>query len=470
MMNDLLLINPPSPFLLDERVFVSLGILKVAAAVREQDVSVSVLDLSGVFGCLDMFDYYVRDRQPMCVGITATTPQMPYAAAIAKRLKSINSRVRVILGGPHVTVTNAATKVKNGNGRAYKALENLLSIFDVIVAGDGERSIFTAMTRNPAPLIDADNSTSDLFLTSDDLDGLLPARDLIDLRSYHYAIDGVNATSLIAQLGCPFGCRFCGGRASPSMRQIRTRTTSSILDEIMFLNKEYGYRGFMFYDDELNVSRGFLGLLEGIIALDLDLRLRGFIKSELFTEAQAAAMVKAGFRSILVGFESGSDRILRNINKRSTRQQNTQCMEIAKRYGLKVKALMSLGHPGESQQTVNETREWLKEVKPDDLDVTIITPYPGCPYYDEAQLTGDKWSYTVNGDVLYMQDVPYLEVSDYYKGDPEGCGYHSYVSTDTLTQAELVSMRDNMEQDLRSSLNIPFPTALHYEHSMGQNA
>ena len=78
-------------------------------------------------------------------------------------------------------------------------------------------------------------------------------------------------------------------------------------------------------------------------------------------------MFEAGFRQILVGFESGSPRILENIQKIATRDDNTRCMEIAHRHGLKVKALMSLGHPGESEETIRETHEWLLQAKPFDF-------------------------------------------------------------------------------------------------------
>jgi hypothetical protein len=65
----------------------------------------------------------------------------------------------------------------------------------------------------------------------------------------------------------------------------------------------------------------------------------GVIKAELFTDEQAGAMYAAGFRWILVGFESGSSRILENINNKATRAENTRYVEIAQRHGLKVKAL-----------------------------------------------------------------------------------------------------------------------------------
>jgi radical SAM superfamily enzyme YgiQ (UPF0313 family) len=185
-------------------------------------------------------------------------------------------------------------------------------------------------------------------------------------------------------------------------------------------------------------------------------------------------MVRAGFRWILVGFESGSPRILENIEKKATVEQNSRCMEIARRHGLKVKALMSIGHPGESKQTIRETKEWLLKEKPDDFDVTIITTYPGTPYYDRAVETGPGvWTYTYpkNGDKLHSFELDYTITADYYKGDPDG-GYKAYVFTDYLSADDLVKERDAVEKEVRSTLGIPFnqsKAAQRYEHSMGAN-
>ena len=68
----------------------------------------------------------------------------------------------------------------------------------------------------------------------------------------------------------------------------------------------------------------------------------------------------------------------------ATRDENTRAMDFARNAGLKVKALMSVGHPGESEETIRATHDWLAEVKPEDFDCTVITTYLGTPYYDEA--------------------------------------------------------------------------------------
>lgn len=461
----------------------SLGILKVAAVLEAKKFPVEMADLSGIENYEATIRAHVLNSEAERFGVTATTPQMPAANKIALAIKSVRPDAKIILGGPHVTLVNAARKKelkKNFNGRATKAMEILKSSFDILVAGDGEEAVFLALKEDAPKLIDADDSKSNLFLDNFRLNLLpYPARHLVDVESYHYFIDGERALSLIAQLGCPFGCGFCGGRASPFLRKIRMRSIENIIGEMKLMHQTYGVKGFMMYDDELNVNKQMIALMRAIADAQEDLgvewRLRGFIKSELFTEEQAEVMFKAGFRQILTGFESGSPKILKNINKKATRDDNTRCVEIAHKYGLKVKALMSIGHPGESVETVEETRKWLLEVRPDDFDVTIITTYPGSPYYDDAvpdEKNSGVWIYTYpkTGDRLYGLEIDYTKVADYYKGDPDG-GYQSFVYTDYLDTESLVALRDFVERDVRTKLGIPFnPSAatIRFEHSMGQ--
>lgn len=472
-------ITPPSPFLLDERVFVALGILKVAAVV-EKTRPVEHLDLNGVTNYLEAVEAHCKKTEARIFCITATTPQMPAAMRIAKKIRTVLPEAWLVLGGPHVTLLHASMK-QNRLGRATQALEDLDGPFDIVVAGDGEKAIDKALdTTLKVWFIDADDPKSDLFLSSKDFtESPWPARHLVDMDSYHYEIDGVRVMSIISQLGCPFGCRFCGGRNSPMLRRIRLRPTESVIAEMRFMYEEYKCCGFMFFDDELNVNKQVIELMRAIRELQKELkvefRCRGFIKAELFNDIQALWMHRAGFRRLLCGFESGSPKILKNINKVATLEDNTRVMDIAKRYDLEIKALMSIGHPGESEATIMATRDWLLEVKPADFDITIITPYPGCPYYDEAVeiLPNPKgiWTYTVNGDRLFSYEVDYSQVEDYYKGNPDG-GYKSYVFTPDIDTDGLVDLRDQVEREVRSLLGIPFYTAkdavaLQYESSMG---
>ena len=465
------LIMPPSPFLLDEKVFMSLGVLKIAA-VLEPYYDVNVIDLSGDKDYINTIKQYVNEDA--LFGITTTTPQLPNVVEINRVLKQYNKRV--ILGGPHVTLINSAyknEKNKNVIGRATKSMNQLKNEFDTLVCGDGELAIFKAI--NGDKYVDADDVKSDLFLKDEQFDALpFPARHLIDVNSYKFTINGVRGLSLISQLGCPFNCGFCSGRNSPTFRKIRNRSVDNIIKEIDLLYKTYDVKAFMFYDDELNLNSSIYSLLKELIKYqqqhNVEFLLRGCIKSELFNETQADLMSKAGFKKLLVGFESGSDKILKNINKKATKAENTRCIEIAKKYGIGIKALMSIGHPGESNETIQETYDWLLSSKPDEFDVTIITVIPGSKYYDDSVMVEDGiWKYTTNGDTLYSVEVDNFTQYEYYKGIPGN--YNSFVYTDYITREKLVESRDWLEKSVLDKLNIQKVLNTNsslYEHSMGQ--
>src|SRR2546425_9482269 len=252
------LTRPPSIFLLDERVFMTLGILKVAAVLEQDGLTVEMLDLSGEENYEEVVRDHVRTSGVTCYGLTATTPQMPAATKIYNTIRACNPKARIILGGPHVTLIHAAYRYeqKRGvSGRAATAYRLLEEMFDVLVVGDGELAVFEALGATTPKLVDADDPKSDYFLNNQKLTELpFPARHLVDVDSYHYTIDGVRALSMIAQLGCPFGCGFCGGRMSPFLRRVRVGASQNNVQEVVQLFKTYCVTAVMLYYDELYVK------------------------------------------------------------------------------------------------------------------------------------------------------------------------------------------------------------------------
>jgi len=201
------LVIPPSPFLLDERVFVSLGILRVASILEHHGHAVHLLDLSGVSNFEAALQSYLGKTGDELFGITATTPQLPSAFKIAQLIRQTLPSARLILGGPHVTLTMAAVRLekklgRTAFGRASKAGQKLADMFDILVAGDGEIAIIRAVQPDSPKFLDGDDNRGEFFLTDKTYETMpAPARHLVDLRSYKYAVEGFPATSLIAQLG-----------------------------------------------------------------------------------------------------------------------------------------------------------------------------------------------------------------------------------------------------------------------------
>ena len=163
------LIIPGSPFLLDERVFMSLGILKVAAMLESRGLPVRVVDLSGVLDSEAEISRQILRDPAECWGLTATSPQLPAAMTIAATIRRLHPAGRIILGGPHVTLTHTAAKREaklGAPGRAGRSLQPLLDAFDVLVCGDGELAVFEALKPGAPKVIDADDPKSSLFLTN----------------------------------------------------------------------------------------------------------------------------------------------------------------------------------------------------------------------------------------------------------------------------------------------------------------
>ena len=106
---------------------------------------------------------------------------------------------------------------------------------------------------------------------------------------------------------------------------------------------------------------------------------------------------------------------------------------------------------GKVQSRLKNTKDWLIQIEPEEFDCTIITTYPGSPYFDDAIKSDGCYVYTsdVSNDKLYQAMMDYLVDLDYYKGDPDG-GYISYVWTDHISADGLVKARDALEKEVRA--------------------
>lgn len=430
-------IIPSSGFLIDDRVFPFLGVLYVARAMRDAGWEVKVCDLSGNRDC-------VQIPEADLYGITSTTAQFPEAVRIARILRS-NTNTPVVLGGPHATLT--AASAKKGSERGMMSLFQIFKEFGAVVLGDDPSGLLN-MIRNGSSLWDGDQRDSLLPASN-----LFPARELIDLTSYQFHIDGRAATSVISQLGCPFGCRFCAGRSSYSFRKSRRRDPDNVAMEIYYLHRTYGYCAFMFYDDEINVGDSAFGLVSSLRDLKddgHDFWYRGFVRARGFTEEMAKQLSEVGFKWLLSGFESADPYVLSHINKGCTIDDNMRMIEYCKKYGIKVKALMSIGHPGDTEDTAYKIEEFLLGVEVDDFDVSIITPYPGSPYYDEARNIGTCYEYRCGTESLFLDDVDFSLQTAFYKGRPGE--YESFVWTDALERESIPKIRDEIERNVRRKL------------------
>lgn len=391
------LVALPSPFLIDEKVFPPLGILYVAQALRLQGKDVYVHD-GAIEDIPTGFHHY---------GISATTPQFPLARKALQHIRTsgkYQSCRRVFIGGPHATVDPESC---------------LAAGFDGVVMGEGEVAAKIAVDfcarRIEAPMVWSPD--------------MMPARELIDIKSYHYTIEGRPATSVMTTRGCPYTCGFC----CKSTGRVKLFPAEHVIAELQHLKDEYGYTAFMFFDDIfiLDVER-FVKISEWLKCNDI--KWRAFTRADLLVkggEELVKRMKETGCVEVGIGVESGSPLILQKINKGEDIFTMKKGIWLLQKAGIRVKGFFIVGLPSENWCTIEQTKQFLDQMHLDDCDFSIFTPYKGSHIYEHRE------EYDIFFDNADLEKL-------WYKG--KAGEYESLVSTTYLTRKEIVQARDELER------------------------
>lgn len=393
MKPDITLIFPSSPFLLDQAVFPPLGILYLSAYLKDHGFKVQCLDF-GIGHTKDMAEADI-------IGISLTTPQRQEAFELAEYYKAQGKTT--IAGGAHAT----------------HMPEECREVFDWVVIGEGESRLLDIMN-----ILKGDPEAT--YIPDDPPyidDCPFPDREALPIKDYRYEIDGVPATVLMTSRGCPYNCSFC----AKVSRSFRMQSAERTVREIMATNL-YGFEAFMIFDDVFIANKQRLQKMANMLSA-LRFKFRCFARTNLIDASIVKALKRMGVVEVGLGIESGSDDILRRNLKNTTRDMNTKAVKLLHRYGIRAKAFLIVGLPGETVETVEQTESWIKEACPDDIDVSIFQPLPGSAIFAAPDLFGINFQYDGK--------------PGWYKGTPGE--YEATISTDHLTSGQLVSFRDELE-------------------------
>jgi len=357
------LINPPQLNSLDDRIDPPLGLMYIAANLEKNNIPVSICDLAGRKeenwpNLIDDADVY---------GLTIFSSSLNISRKIARFIKDKNNLATIVAGGPHPTSLPQETI-------NYPE-------FDYVIVGEGEEKIMDIVkdgTISPKQIIYAPQIKN--------IDALpLPARHLLDMQSYSREVEGRRATSILSARGCPFNCAFCCKDVHG--RKVRYRSEESILSEIDLIKKEYGIDAFLIYDDIFTLNRPRLKrLIDAFKKRHITFRCNGH--TGINTYDDYVGLRDAGCKEIAFGIESGSQSILDSINKGTTVSENIETIQTAKRAGLLTKAYLIVGFPGETQETIDETKKFMDIANPDKFTLFQFVPLPGCHVYKNPEKYG----------------------------------------------------------------------------------
>lgn len=345
----------------------NLGFL--ASYLEKHKVEVKIIDqLAGQNPKKEIIKY-----NPDFVGITGTTPVIEEGYKIGNWC--MDHDFPVIFGGIHTSIMLNET-------------ESLYTI----VKGEGENALLKII-RGEVPL---GGIIQGEYIKS--LDNIPPpARHLINMDFYmkskdrnpdsylYFVPKHMRVASMLTSRGCPWNCSFCWN----SFRDIPIRYNSPIrvITEIDNLIEKYNIQAIFFIEDNFFMSKD---RVRSISALLLS---KYKYKDEIIWGANARVdninkqilqvVKEAGCKQITFGFESGSQRILNVLNKKTTVEQNKKVIELCRGVGIIPQGTVMIGSPTETIEDINKTREFIREMNiQETIGICLTTVFPGTKLWE----------------------------------------------------------------------------------------
>ncbi len=366
---------------------IPLSLAYIGAMLEMEGHTVETIDLPILNLSWDDFFSRLSKSEADAFGITSITCTYPFALKIAKACKEYHPDTPVIVGGPHVTFT------------AEETLRETPEV-DIVVRHEGEYTI-----QEVAHCLEHRESLSsvkgityrkngNIIYNSDapliaDLDQLpLPARHLFRVDLYR---ERNNYTSVCSSRGCPYNCAYCVPCNMFGLR-FRPRSSKNVVDEIQTISEDYHFSHIIFVDDLFTFDpERVLNLCTEIKERDTGVAWSCSSRVDTITPELCQAMGEAGCEMIFFGFESGDERVLQNVRKRTTGEQAEKAIQAARDAGIAVQAAFVVGLPGDTPETIEKTLKFIDHFNFERVTISPLNPFPGTDMGDHPE----KWGITI---------------------------------------------------------------------------
>jgi radical SAM superfamily enzyme YgiQ (UPF0313 family) len=211
----------------------------------------------------------------------------------------------------------------------------------------------------------------------------------LNIKDYFLSSALYPEVQIVAERGCPYRCTFCEWPQVFTKRKYRSRSVRNVVDEMKWIKKNLPeVKEIVFEDDTFTVNRNWIHeFCEKLIEEQLNVTWSAQIRADV-DYGTLRDMRKAGCRLAIVGFESGSDKLLNTMKKGLTTEQSLRFSRAAKDAGILIHGDFVIGMPGETEATITETWNLIKKIRPEILQVSLATPFPGTEFYDLVKSNG----------------------------------------------------------------------------------
>ena len=380
---------------------INLAIL--ASYLRQFGHEIKIIDkLSG--GNFDDLEKF----QPDFAGITGTTPVITDAYRCADKCREMG--IWTVLGGVHTSILP----------------EESLKHADTVITGEGEITL-KELIANPRKGIISGKPTIDLDSIP------IPAFDLLNMEFYLTVLKRVEMSfmsftshdkkiaCLLTSRGCPYNCLFCHN--SYRTLPYRCNSPKRVLKEIKYFLDKYNVDGFFFVEDNLFCNHSRLRKICELIKKEkLDIVWGANSRVDNINSKILKMAKSAGCKQVTFGWESGSQRILDILNKRTTIEQNIKSVKLCNIVGIKASGTVMIGNPTETEEDIKLTQRFLTENDiTGPIGVCITTPYPGTGLWkwceENKKIPKDfRWEdFDFHHVPIHMADIPlgrFLELAN----------------------------------------------------------
>lgn len=211
--------------------------------------------------------------------------------------------------------------------------------------------------------------------------------------------------------GCPNYCAFCSASYVQG-RKIRYFPTNAIFDQLEYLTKDLKIKEISFVDDGFTTNiKMALEICNGIIERTLKLSWFCNARADCLDEELVKKMKQAGCHQVYIGCESGNDQILKSVNKNITFKQLFNVSELVHKYDINLSVGFIIGLPGETFETVKESVDLAKALKPNKIQFSRFISLPGSKLYKEVGRNSFLFHQKYDDEIGKLINSAYNEVN-----------------------------------------------------------
>lgn len=368
-----------------------LGLCSIASYLARHGIESDIVDFNAWPDSADRVRRILTRDRPAYIGFSCTTPSFLDGIRLAGIAKNVLPEAKVIFGGVHVSSLGLKMIKK------YK-------VIDYIVVGEGEETLTELMKSKGdfkiiPGLIYRDKASGEIISTGRrsqtlELDALpYPAYEKLAGYPQRYTLPIFNYprspnTSALSSRGCPYSCSYCD--RSVFQKSYRFNSAAYIYDHMRYLRDRFRIRHVNFYDDQFtfNLQR-IQDLTDMLTQQPLGMTFNCAVRADHVNTDLLQRLKQAGCWMISLGIETGDQDLLSSLNRKVDLDKLAGRVRLIKEAGIRVKGLLMMGLPGETEESIEKTRQFLFSLPVDDFNLTKFTPFPGAPVYENIHDWGE---------------------------------------------------------------------------------